>query len=755
MLRVLQSSKVGVTIFDAASSPVRMQILRLLSSRGPLSYTEVMSSIKLDPIRDAGKFVYHLKSLMGAGLLQLDKETKKYSIIELGELVVKFARDVEEYVAVKKGKLYVRTSRFAIEEFDRSKITKSLVTEAGVPRDLAEEIAAEAEDRLIRLKTAYLTAPLIREFINAILIEKKLEDYRHKLTRVGMPIYDVSQLFESSSEHMLDVEAVKEAAGSSVIEEYVLLSGLPRDIADAHLSGNIHIDNLSNWILKPNEVQHDLRFFITNGVHPLGVPKNIESALAMVQGIVALARSEVSGEQGFDMLNVFLAPFVKGVPHDRLRELLAVFLAGLDGGNGTRSKASLLLELTIPTILENAPAIGPGGKVSGKYKDYQDESQMFLECLMQAMDELSTSKPLFNPKLIFKLRDNTPQKWVRDRILRIHEFASKYFLPYFMYTKENEEANYTATGRRLSTEWSKDWEADCVRTGNMDTVFLNLPRVAYESRRKDELFTANLEKSVKAAVEALKAKQKAMKERFQQALLPVLSTGPKEEPYYHYKNATYTVSLMGFNEAVMAHTGSSFVRDESSLKFAQNLLRETLSLVKSIADDSGVRFTLGQLPGDGASARLAELDVEKYGLGVTVVEGAKGHPFYTDVPLSPHSAKIALEDRISIESKFQSILTGGHISLIHMSPEVQDPAALMKLTERACAKGLRFFTFTGNFTFCRPCNHTSRGMAGRCAKCGSDVIINYGRSSATYLPTASWPEAKRRAIDRRVGYNVG
>jgi NADH:ubiquinone oxidoreductase subunit 2 (subunit N) len=34
----------------------------------------------------------------------------------------------------------------------------------------------EAEERLVGLKTSYLTAPLIREFVNAILVEKKLED---------------------------------------------------------------------------------------------------------------------------------------------------------------------------------------------------------------------------------------------------------------------------------------------------------------------------------------------------------------------------------------------------------------------------------------------------------------------------------------------------------------------------------------------------------------------------------------------------
>ena len=243
--------KSGVDILNSASSSVRLRILKLLKSRGPLPYTEVMASLGLDPIRDAGKFVYHLKSVTGTRLVILDKKTKKYTITELGEMLVNFERDLEEYIAAKKGKLYVRTSRLSLEEFEREKIASSLINEAGVPYELAQEIAAEAEERLLRLRTSYLTAPLIREFINAILIEKRLEDYRHKLTRLGMPVYDVSELLKYSSEKMLGPQSVIDTAGNSVIEEYALLNFLPRNIADSHLSGYLHVDYLGDWILKP------------------------------------------------------------------------------------------------------------------------------------------------------------------------------------------------------------------------------------------------------------------------------------------------------------------------------------------------------------------------------------------------------------------------------------------------------------------------------------------------------------------------
>src|SRR3972149_8924980 len=151
-----------------------------------------MYEASLDRVGDAGKFVYHLKTLRRAGLVAVEKGTKKYAITELGKILVDFSRDLEEYVAVRRGRMFVRTSRMTIEEFDRSRIAKSLVTEAGMPQSLAAEIAAEAEERLLRFGTAYLTAPLGRELVNTILVERKLEEDRHKLTRLGLPVNDVT-----------------------------------------------------------------------------------------------------------------------------------------------------------------------------------------------------------------------------------------------------------------------------------------------------------------------------------------------------------------------------------------------------------------------------------------------------------------------------------------------------------------------------------------------------------------------------------
>jgi len=735
-----------------------MQILKLLATKGPLSYTEIMFSLKLDPVRDAGRFVYHLKSIVEGGLVDVDKETKNYGITELGRMVVNFARDVEEYVAVRKGKLYVRTSRFAIEEFDRDKIVGSLSNEAGLPFELAQEIAAEAEERLLRLKTTYLTAPLIREFVNAILIERKLEEYRHKLTRLGMPVYDVTQLFKTASEQMLDVDAVKDAAGYSVMGEYVLLDSLPREVADSHLSGLIHLDSLPNWVLKPSEIQHDCRYFFKNGIPTLKAPQTFEAALALLQNVHRLSKAEISGEQSFDMFNVFLAPFAKGLAHEQLRENLSIFFAGLREdvlSHQAHSGLSLGFEFGVPDFFLDVEAIGQGGVKAGVYGDYVEEANLILELSLEAAIEASSTKPLFNPRFILKLRDHLLQDdSAKKNLLKAHELAAKFCAPYFLSLGKSSKITAMASGMQLNDDWSGYWETDCIRTGCADTVFLNLPRQAYESDGNDSKFFSLLETSVKTAIEAFKVKKKALNERLRQNLLPLLKGFGEGSPYFYDRNASYALSFIGLNEAVSAHTGASLPKDEESLKFALRIVREISSYAKSFSRESNIRFAVAQRPGDDAACRLAELDVEKYGLSATVIEGSKGHPHYTDLFALPLSSKISLEERVRIESEVQTLTTGGCLASICLTPVSHSPKALLRMTQDIVRKGLRFFTYTNNYSYCMKCEKAFVGMLSKCPNCGTDSLTYYGRSSATYTPTVLWPDSKRRSLEKRICYSL-
>src|SRR4030065_1962501 len=307
----------GVKVLKAVSSPLRLQILNLLFDKSALSYTELMNALKMNPSRDAGRFAYHLKFLLKANLVETDAESRKYYLTDLGKMVIDVADRVEKKALKHKGML-VRTSHSTLEEFDANKIANSLIREAKMPPDQAQKAAKEAEKLLLKSKTKYLTASLIREIVNAILIEKGLEDYRHKLTRLGLPVHEVAALIEAKDSAQ-DSESILAKAGKTVFSEYTILTVFPRNISDAHMSGDLHMNSLGTWLLKPNEIIHDLRFFFQNGLKianpyqvPLKPPPDLESALSIVFNVLLHSNAEINESQTCEYFNAFLAPFIKG-----------------------------------------------------------------------------------------------------------------------------------------------------------------------------------------------------------------------------------------------------------------------------------------------------------------------------------------------------------------------------------------------------------------------------------------------------------
>jgi len=737
-------------VLKAVSSSLRLQVLSMLFDRGPLSYTEIMNILHLNPGRDAGRFAYHLKFLIKADLVEPDTETKKYRLTDLGRMLVEVAETIEEH-SFKRRKMMVRTSRLAMEEFDRNKIAEALVKEANVPQDLAQKIARETEGRLLEVKTKYLTAPLIREFVNAILIEKGLEEYRHRLTRLGLPVYDVTQLIKSAGAKSASVNVVHELAGDSVIEEYTLLNVLPRDIADAHLSGSLHLNNLGVWVLKPNEFAHDLRFFFKHGLKfstpGLAVaasppPKSLEAAFSTISNLLRITAAEVSGEQLLDYFNLFLAPFIRGVEEDRIRENLRLFVLNLNQNLKSPDAAlsvSVSLEPAVPDFLADNEAVGSKGKKEGFYSDYVEESRFLASLLLETVLEESKQKPLFQPSFIVKMRAEALRSKEPEPILHMaHQLAAERGLPYFANLNSKEEAHtsYSTTGSRFANDWKGDWELDSLRVGSIDSVIVNLPRIAYDSEAKMAKFNALLDEQLEMAVRALEIKYQTIKMRSREGLLPFLTNRSNGEQYARFENFTRLIGFVGLNEAVESLSGKTLHEDSKALDLAEQIVSFIRDSVKKSVRKPESRPMTAMVPCASAARHLAQLDIERYGWAKVHVRGTKEQPFYTDLVAVPPQAKVALTDRLKIEERIRLLAPGGHLTPIQIEDAEPDSAKLLALSKRLTSESkIGLYTFNRNFAYCGRCRKIFPGQPAKCPSCGSvDNFINYRRVSAKYAP---------------------
>jgi anaerobic ribonucleoside-triphosphate reductase len=648
----------------------------------------------------------------------------------------------------------VRTSRLAMEEFDRNKIAEALVKEANVPQDLAQKIARETEGRLSEVKTKYLTAPLIREFVNSILIEKGLEEYRHKLTRLGLPVYDVTQLIKSAGAKSTNVNAVHKSSGDSVIEEYTLLNVLPRDIADAHLSGSLHLNNLGVWILKPNEFVHDLRFWFKSELQFRGPqlaiisnpqPKSLEAAFSTISNFLRMAAEEVSGEQLLEYFNVFLAPFIRGVETDRIRENLRLFIVNLNqtlAGFGSELAVSVGLELAIPNFLKNEEATCTGGRKVGFYSDYVEESRYLAALFLETLLEESKRKPVFQPNLILKMRPDAFRGEEGEGLLHLaHRFAAESGLPYFasLASKERACASYLSTGTCFTNDWKGDWELDALRLGSMDNVVVNLPRIAYESQGKTSKFYELLDEQLEMALRALEIKYQTLKMRAREELLPFLTSESNGEQYARFENFTRLVGFVGLNEAVESLCGKSLYEDSKALDLAEQTVRHIRDCVSKRIRKPESRPVTAMVPCPDAARRLAQLDIERYGWAKVRVKGAKELPSYTDLTAVPAQAQISLDERLKIEARIQKLASGGHLTLLQIEEEEPDSDRLLALSRQLCSNGeISLYAFNRNFAYCSRCRKFFSDKRAKCPFCGStEHMLAYKRVSTKYVSTTN------------------
>ena len=102
---ILQSTSKRVRmIFSVMASPNRIDILRILNSKGPLTYSELKSLAGFKSKKESGKFAYHLRKLLRQSLVALNKSERRYTITNLGKLVLSLARQIEERSIIESGK---------------------------------------------------------------------------------------------------------------------------------------------------------------------------------------------------------------------------------------------------------------------------------------------------------------------------------------------------------------------------------------------------------------------------------------------------------------------------------------------------------------------------------------------------------------------------------------------------------------------------------------------------------------------------
>jgi ribonucleoside-triphosphate reductase (formate) len=661
-------------IFAVMASPNRIDILRILNAKGPLTYSELKALAGFKSKKESGKFAYHLRKLLRQLLVALNKAERRYTITNLGKLVLSLARQIEERSIIESGKMYVRTNKHTIEEFNSHKIIQSLVREANLPLEQAHKITEEVENKIYRLQTSYLTSSLIRETVNSVLIEHGHEEYRNKLARLGLPSSDIVQMLSSEETTQNGIESVMTRTAGAAFSEYLLFNMLPKDIADMHLAGEINISNADVWGLLPDTVFIDVSE-LKDGLDPKGrnlnmtrIPpiKSSDDAIATLPALVSLLSREASTEV---VLEGYVPALLKNIkdPEDIASQFARALLAS--SAAPSYSAGMPVTTITVPT-------------------DDLDARQ--LDALLDGYRRHADNTPM--PRLGLALEGT-----VKDSLDHIIAAVRSGGIISIGNNKVRANNGIKKAGGKIAAAMS------------LHLLSINLPRLAYESNKDETYFRAKLALMIKPSLAAMSLRKKIIVDYVKKGMVPTFASISQ---LMQMSTASIMVNLTGIRESVYNILGESSEVLQKVLKTAAEVaagqgkqLGEEGAGIAMVSDDSGTRF--------------ATLDSEKYGK-VSLLQSQNTTSYSQGMIFDGRDILNHGEAAIQECATIDKLLNGGFttsLDLTNLSP------AEMKSAIETAAQELPFLRPRIRFAVCTTCGRRSRGGVDKCELCRSPHML--------------------------------
>ncbi len=664
--------------------------------------------------------------------------------------------------------LFVRTSDESMHDWNRQRIVDALIRETYVDLDTANEIARDVEDLIATSKIRMITAPLVRELVDAKLIERGLEQARKMHTRLGMPLFDVDQLILHPNKENANVPHGPEATNLTLAErikkEYALLSVFSEEVADAHMRGDIHLHDLG-FVDRPycsgQSLEYIKRFGLSlpNSIAMAKPAKHPEVLLAHMVKFAAALQSHFAGAIGWDSVNLFFAPYLTGMSDRELEQLAQMMIfefsqqAVARGGQAIFTDLNLYWE--VPKHFEDVPAIGPGGELTGKtYSDYTKESQRFAWALFDVFQEGDGSgRPFFFPKPLVHITEKffkTPGHM--DFLHHICDVASEKGNTYFVF--DRGETAKISECCRLSFKLENTDLEDAKQPWKMrycalQNVTLNLPRIAYLSKGEDTQLFSKIAEFIEMAVKAHLEKKTFIEKLLslgEKGPLALLAMDRDGSPYLRMRRATFLIGMVGLNELVQIHTGQEMHQSKQAFKFGLKVIAHMKLLVEKFSQRYGMRFVLEQTPAESTAYRFAKLDLKYHSpKSGHIVKGdiSRGEVYYTNSTYLNNAAVLNPIERVRQEGLYHPLIEGGALTHIWLGEARPSKLSLANFVIKTFQKTQNDqIAFSPEFTTCNLCHRTSRGLRPSCVYCGSEDVDGITRITGYFTKISSWNKGK-------------
>lgn len=672
----------------------------------------------------------------------------------------------------------VQRSDEILGRWDREAIIKSLKKELGSQNGLLEEVAEVVEKQVFKMELSKVTGPLVRELVCVELLRRGREDLYQKYRRIGIPVYDLRNIITThdetnSSNNPHTPETTNMSIAGSMKKDYALSEIYSKEITRGHLKGDIHLHKL-DFPDRPYCCGNSLEYVKKYGLNvaaSLAMTKPAKHADTLILHMIkfsCMLQINFSGAIGWEAVNIFLAPYLVGMSDKELFDVAQLLVFEFNtqnvakGGQAVFSDINLYWE--VPDHYRGTPAIGPGGKFTGKaYGDYEKISQRFLIQLMNVyLKGDACGRPFFWPKPDFHMTERFWQTPGHEEFLELAaKVAAERGNTEFFFDRGSEarisqccRLSFKLDKQDLE-ETRKPW---LMRHSATSWVTLNLPRIAYEAKHDDKKLFSLIRKRMDLA-----AKAHLQKRRFIGKLLKMGLSGPLAAlctrqpddpyPYYRFDRSVELTTIYGVNEMVKYHLGQEMHQSNEALKLGLKVVAFMNQYAKEQSKKLGIRICTEQTPAEGTSYRLAKLDLQWFPEEAgEVVQGNKKTEavYYTNSSQLNTSVEIDPFERVYKEGMFHPMIDAGAMTHLWMGEAKPSPASIANFVKKVFHEtNCELLAFSPEFTLCNDCRKTTRGLKDKCGECGSKKVDHMTRVSGFFSLTSRWNKGKIQELKDR------
>jgi ribonucleoside-triphosphate reductase len=273
-------------------------------------------------------------------------------------------------------------------------------------------------------------------------------------------------------------------------------------------------------------------------------------------------------------------------------------------------------------------------------------------------------------------------------------------------------------------EYFNSFGAGSTKIGSLGVVTVNLPRLAYISKNKED-FVEKVRKSVTTAAKINNAKRSIIKKRISLNSMPLYSLG-----YMDLSKQYSTYGVTGLNEALTT-LGYDILSEEG-----EQFVIDLLDVINEENDKMAKRFksphNCEQVPAESSAVKLAQRD--------RMLKYQDEYALYSNqfIPLTTSADML---DRLRLQGKFDNKFSGGAICHVNVGERIKDKQTLIDLMEYAAKCGVVYWAV--NYVLKRCKNSHVFVDEDICPFCGEEVDHATTRTVGFFTNVDHWNKVRR------------